>query len=136
MNEAVSEPMAFNTVFSEEPGYLLCLTDGSVGDAESFISWGMKVIQKAVETGLSRILFDNRTFALSLSSLDIVLFAKKYEELNVALLGLRMAVLSNPLNAELVRLLETSLTNRSAVLKRFQTRPEALHWLLAEAKII
>ena len=122
--------MSNNTVFSNEVGYLLCITDGSADDAEEYISWGLDLITKVQEVGHSRLLLDNRTFSLNLSPLDIVLFANKYEEMDVSQLGLRMAVLSNPKNPEVSRLIETTLTNRSAAYKRFETQADAIGWLL------
>ena len=121
---------SYDIVFFYESGYVLCVTDGSVNSADEYISWGLEVTAKAKEAGCTRFLFDNRTFSLNLSPLDIVLFAKKYEELNMAQFGFRMAVLSNPKNPEVSRLVETTLINRSASYKRFNTQAEALTWLL------
>lgn len=122
----------YRIVFSDESSYLLCITDGSVNDAEEYISWGLDTLGKAKETGHRKLLYDNRTFNLNLTPLDTVLFAKRYESLDVAQLGLRMAVLSNPKNPDISRLVETTLVNRSAAYKRFDTQAEALNWLLGE----
>ena len=122
--------MQYRIVFSEESNHLLCITDGSVNSAEEYIAWGLETLKKARETGHKKILYDNRTFRLNLTPLDTVLFAKRYEDLNVAQFGLRMAVLSNPKNPEISRLIETTLTNRSASYKTFATQADALTWLL------
>lgn len=127
--------MSYSIVFSNETEYLLCITDGAVNDADEYISWGLEAIKKAKELGYTRILFDNRTFSLKLSSLDVVTFAKKYEEMNIHLLGLRMAVLSNPKNADVSRLIETTLTNRSATYRRFGSQAEAEGWLLDQGRV-
>lgn len=132
---AVNGDMPFNIVFSNETEYLLCISDGSVDDAEEYINWGMQAVKKAKEFGHTRILFDNRTFSLNLSSLDVVTFANKYEEMNIPLLGLRMAVLSNPKNHEVSRLIETTLTNRSATYQRFGSQAEAVGWLLEQGEL-
>ena len=129
---SVLNDMPYRIVFSEESNYLLCITDGTVEDAEEYIAWGLESLKKTIDTGHKKILYDNRTFKLNLVPLDIVLFAKQYEEMDVAQLGLRMAVVSNPKNPEVSRLVETTLTNRSAAYKTFGSQAEALTWLLKE----
>lgn len=122
--------MPYTIVYSDETDYLLCITDGSVDSAEDYISWGLEAVGKAQAMGHTKLLFDNRTFRLNLAPYDVVIFANKYEEMNIAQLGLRMAVLSNPKNPDESRLIETTLRNRSATYKRFNTQADAIGWLL------
>lgn len=124
--------MPYSMVFSEEPSYLLCISNGEVEGVEEYIAWGMEFLSKAKETGHTRVLIDNRTFILHLSSLDIVMFAEKYEELGVPQLGLRFAVLSCSKNEEVSRLIETTLRNRSATYQRFDSKEDAEKWLLEQ----
>jgi hypothetical protein len=121
--------MSFSMVFTDKNDYLLCITDGMVDGADGYIAWGLEAIGRIRQTHHTKILFDNRTFRLELSSLDIVLFAQKYEELNVPVLGLRMAVLSCSKNDAVSRLIETTLINRSATYRRFESQEEAKKWL-------
>lgn len=122
--------MTYSQVFTEKKEYLLCVSDGTVADVERFIQWAMALVSKAKETGNSRVLIDNRTFVLELSSLDVITFAKYLEDLGAASFGLRLAALTSPLNIEISRLVETSLTNRSASYKIFQNSAEAVKWLV------
>jgi hypothetical protein len=124
--------MAYSQIFTSMEGYLLCITDGEVSDAETFIEWGVKLVAKAREARRTRVLVDNRTFHLNLSSLDIITFANFLEEKGAAKLGLRLAVLSNPHNPENSRMVETALVNRSASYKSFRNQEEAKEWLLRE----
>ncbi|OIQ51718.1 hypothetical protein BerOc1_00175 [Pseudodesulfovibrio hydrargyri] len=124
--------MAYSQIFTSTDEYLLCITDGEVSDAETFIEWGLKLVAKAREARRTKVLVDNRTFRLHLSSLDIITFANFMEEKGAAKLGLRMAVLSNPHNPENSRMVETALVNRSASYKSFRNQVEAKEWLLRE----
>lgn len=126
--------MSYSQVFTDETLYLLCITHGTVDNAEAFVEWAVGVIGKARETGHTRILMDNRTFELHLSPLDVVTFASRLEAMNANSLGLRLAVVSSPANPEISRLVETSLINRSASYKSFRNQQEALDWLLPNTK--
>lgn len=127
--------MDYTQIFTSKDEYLLCITDGAVSDAETFIEWGLQLLSKAWEARRTRILVDNRTFRLDLSPLDVITFANFMEDKDAAKLGLRLAVLSNPHNPEASRLVETALVNRSASYKSFQTQQEAQHWLLRESSL-
>jgi len=124
--------MAYSQIFTSTDEYLLCITDGEVSDAETFIEWGLKLVSRAREARRTRVLVDNRTFSLNLSSLDIITFANFLEDKGASKLGLRMAVLSNPHNPENSRMVETALVNRSASYKSFRNQVEAKEWLLRE----
>ncbi|HKI82052.1 MAG TPA: hypothetical protein VKA04_10435 [Pseudodesulfovibrio sp.] len=124
--------MAYSQIFTSTDEYLLCITDGEVSDAETFIEWGLKLVSRAREARRTRVLVDNRTFSLNLSSLDIITFANFLEDKGASKLGLRMAVLSNPHNPENSRMVETALVNRSAFYKSFRNQVEAKEWLLRE----
>ncbi|EGB13860.1 hypothetical protein DND132_0644 [Pseudodesulfovibrio mercurii] len=124
--------MAYTQIFTSKNEYLLCITDGVVDDAETFIEWALKLVAKAREARRTRILVDNRTLRLDLSPLDIITFANFLEDQGTAKLGLRLAVLSNPHNPETSRLVETALVNRSASYRSFRSQQEAQEWLLGE----
>lgn len=126
--------MAYTQIFTSKDAYLLCITDGVVGDAGTFIEWGLRLLTKAREVRRTRLLVDNRTFSLELSPLDVITFANFMEDRDAAKLGLRLAVLSNPHNPETSRLVETALVNRSASYRSFRSQQEAQHWLLREPR--
>lgn len=122
--------MAYTQIYTDKGAYLLCITDGMVDNAESFIEWGLSVMGRAREMGHTRVLFDNRTFRLYLTPLDVITFASHLEKIGAARMGFRMAVLSNPANLETSRLVETALVNRSGSYKGFRSQKEAKEWLL------
>jgi len=124
--------MSYSQIFTSKEEYLLCITDGEVSDSVTFIEWGVKLVSRAREARRTKVLVDNRTFRLRLSSLDIITFANFMEEKGAAKLGLRLAVLSNPHNPENSRMVETALVNRSASYKSFSNQVEAKEWLLRE----
>jgi len=123
--------MSYSQSFAAMPTHLYCLTVGKVDDARAMIEWGEAIVRMAKETGMSRVLIDNREFVLELSPLEVVEFARDFEEKNIAVIGLRLAVMSSPSQPETTRLIETVLTNRSASYRRFANPEEALVWLEA-----
>lgn len=123
--------MAYSQIFSETDDYLLCITDGEVSDAESYIQWAMNVVKKALETDHKKVLFDNRTFHLKLTQLDVSAFAAHLENMGTARLGFRLAVVPCSRNPEVSRMVETALRNRSGSYKTFQNQDDAKAWLLA-----
>ena len=62
--------MSYSQVFTEKDGYLLCISDGVIGDADVFIEWGVKTVAETVGTGNNKILLDNRTVRLELTPFD------------------------------------------------------------------
>lgn len=123
--------MTYSQIFTDNGDHLLCITDGMVDNADTFLVWAKAVIAKAAELGRTKILVDNRTFVLNLTALDVITFATALEEMNAASLGLRLAVVSSPKNPEISRLVETSLINRSAMYKGFKGQEEAKEWLFS-----
>ncbi len=121
--------MIYTQVFTEKPGYLLCVSDGTIDSVDTYIEWGKAAVSRALETGNFKILFDNRTLFLDLQSWDIALFAKFLDGMDYVSIGLRLAVLSNPANDEASHLVETALRKRSASYKRFKSQKEAVTWL-------
>lgn len=121
--------MTYSMTFVEMPAYLLCITKGKILDIEEFISWGDAILAKAREAKRQKILIDNRDFALDISPLEIVTFARHVKDDFEVLLELRLAILSSPENPEMSRLAETAFTNRSATYRRFNTLEEAEAWL-------
>ncbi len=121
--------MTYQHQFIDKDDYLLCNSQGEILDSDCFLKWAKQVMTVASELGHTKILFDNRSLNLNLASLDVVTFAKELEEMGAALLGLRMAVASSSDNYETSRLVETSLTNRSASYKSFSELSEAKEWL-------
>lgn len=114
----------------DEKCYLLCITDGQVGELDMFMEWAGTVLDKARTTDHKQILIDNRTFELQLSPMDVVAFATHMEETGTVRQGFRLAVLSCPKNLDVSRLVETALINRSASYKSFRTQKEAMGWLV------
>lgn len=121
--------VAFTQTFTQKPTYVLCVTQGAVRNSDEFIAWGEGVIANALTMGCRKVLLDNRDFRLEISTLDVITFASHLENQDAAQIGLRLAVLSSPLNPEISRVVETSMTNRSAAYRRFNSPEEAKEWL-------
>jgi len=121
--------MSYTQTFAATPTHLRCHTVGTVTDVRSLIEWGEALVGMAQETERPKLLVDNRAFVLELSPMEILEFAQHFEEKEIAMLGLRLAVMSSPSKPETTRLVETALTNRSACYRRFTTPEEALVWL-------
>lgn len=121
--------MKYTQVFTETPGYLLCVSNGTINSVEAYVNWGEAAVSKALETGNFKILFDNRTLLLDLDSWEIDIFSKHLDEMDYVSIGLRLAVLSNPANEEISQQIELALTNRSASYKRFKSQEDAVKWL-------
>ena len=118
----------FSQTFADMMNYLLCTSSGEVTDVDEFVDWSEDLVVQIRKTGHRKVLLDNREFHLKLSPWDIITFAKGLEDRVAGYKGLRLAVLSSPFNPEMSRVAETSMTNRSATYKRFDTMDEALGW--------
>lgn len=122
--------MTYSQVFSELDDYLLCISDGEVNSAEEYIEWAMNVVKRAMETGHTKVLFDNRTFHLKLTQLDVSAFADHLESMGAARLGFRLAVVPCNKNPDVSRMVETALRNRSGSYQIFESQDEAKAWLI------
>jgi len=123
--------MPFTQIYTDEREYLLIIGDGVLQTDEDFYRWCMTAIDKGIEFGRSRFLFDNRTLSVDLAQYDIVTVADQLAQKDIQRMGLRFAVLSCRKTPEGSNRVETAFVNRSAEYKRFDSKEEALEWLLA-----
>lgn len=123
--------MSFSYTLTDLDGYLLCTMSGSIEDAEAMISCGSSVVPETKKRGHSNLLLDDRALKMSLSPLDITIFANHMEGINFARMGLRIAVIFPPENEEIIRFFETTLTNRSVSFRVFRNIKNAEAWLLS-----
>ena len=121
--------MAYTQVFTDRKDYLLCITDGKIDSLDALFNWAKSIIDKTRETGHRKLLFDNRTCRLELTSLDVVTFATQLEVIDIMKSGYRLAAIPSPHNPDVSRMVETALINRSVSYKMFASQEAAKEWL-------
>ena len=121
--------MAYSQVFSEKSDYLLSITDGEISDIDSFIAWVRSVISRARDAGYSKILFDNRTCKLNLSSFDVNRFSRVVDAFGINGSEFRFAVLFCPGNTEACHLVEIVFANKVDGYMEFGNQQDAQEWL-------
>ena len=123
--------MPITQVVTNKQDYLHLIDDGRINTKEDFLALCVDAITKALEFGQKKILLDNRTMSIELTTHDVLEVATQLVEMNAQELGLRFAVISSRDSSELAEFVETSFTKRAAMYKRFDSQKEALRWLLA-----
>jgi len=103
--------------------------DGEVKDVAVLISIAEKLISKRHEFGNLRLLFDDRALTVDLSVYDATVFGAYLENVNLASMGFRIAVVYSPRNKEISRIFETAITNRSIAYQTFNDLKDAEKWL-------
>ena len=121
--------MAYTYTLTDKRDYLLCVMDGEIKDVAVLISFAEKLISKKQEFGHSRLLFDDRALTVDLSVYDATVFGTYLENVNLAKMGFRIAVVYSPRNKEISRAFETSITNRSIAYQTFNDPKDAEEWL-------
>ncbi|MCJ2164013.1 MULTISPECIES: hypothetical protein [unclassified Pseudodesulfovibrio] len=96
---------------------------------DSFITWARAVISKAREAGFSKILFDNRTFRLNLSSSDVNMFSRITDAVGINGSEFRFAVLFCPGNTEACHLAEIVFADKVDGYMEFGNQQDAQEWL-------
>lgn len=124
-------PMPFTQTAIEKEDHILFIGDGAIRDTEELYQWCVTSIEKARDCGYTRLLYDNGTLSLELSQHDIMTAGEQLADMGVQLMGLRFAVVSSAKTSDVAKSVETAFANRSAAYRRFDTKEEALQWLLA-----
>ena len=123
--------MPFTQTATENGDHILFEGDGTLRDSEELFQWCAMSIKKARFCGHTRLLYDNRTLRLEVSQHDVMTVGEQLAEVGVQLMGFRFAVVSSAETADVAKFIETAFANRSAAYRRFDSREEALRWLLA-----
>lgn len=122
--------MAYKYNVTQESGYLHFTISGNAHNAEDARQFAYKVIVQAEASACSNIFFDEKKLETNLTSHDIYTLAEEFSGLIVSE-GFRIAALHTARNAEVGKMFETMLQNRSINYRTFMDKKEALNWLLA-----
>jgi len=123
--------MPYTQIATDEHDYILIIGDGTIESAEELFEWSVSAVNKALELGRNKLLFDNRTLTVEVFQYDTFEVANRLADMDIQRMGLRFAVLSSRKTLAVSNVIETAFVNRSAVYKRFDSKKEALQWLLA-----
>ena len=123
--------MPYTQIATDEHDYILIIGDGSIQSGEDLFEWSMSAIRKAQDLGRTRLLFDNRTLTVEVTQYDAIEAANRLADMDIQKMGLRFAVLSSRKTLPISSVVETAFVNRSAVYRRFDSKKDALEWLLA-----
>lgn len=122
--------MPVDVVMTPTDEYLLIESSGEMATFEEGVEYIEAQVVKARETGIRRILVDDRNMAVSLDYADILALAEYWGRSGLPSMGLRVAALPPPAAPQGQQAYETTATNRSIVFKVFFDRQEAEDWLL------
>jgi len=120
--------MSYEYTITPQDGYLLYITSGVLDDVESLLACTGIALQEAMAKECN-LLIDDRRLTINLSNLDATLTGEHLAEIDLQVMGIRIASVQSPENMELGRMFETVLTNRSLVFKVFEDRESAINWL-------
>ena len=123
--------MSYTLSFSKQDGWFSVAAQGEIDSFEVFSEKARTVTGEILQSGIKRILLDDRELAISLDAHDITLVAEQLEKANIQALGLRLASLCRPEDRETYRMFETIYGNRSINFRLFTDKQSALNWLLS-----
>ena len=122
--------MTYTIDFKVEGDVLFVKTSGKLHGVETFSEKAKTVVGEILRTNAKRIMLDDRELAVTLDALDIKDIADQLEKSNLQTMGLRLACMCRKLDSETYKLVETMYQNRSLNFRLFQSRDEALDWLI------
>lgn len=123
--------MGYNTELEVKDGWLSVRTTGRIESFALFAEKAALVIGKIKETGVKRVLLDDRGLALNLEAFDVSRVADRLEQADLDIRELRIASLCNEEDRQVYRMIETVYRNRSISFQLFEEREGALAWLLS-----
>lgn len=106
-------------------------TSGHINTFEVFSEKAALVLGKILETGMQRVLLDDRNLQLELDPLDIARIADQLEKTNRNVVKVRLAALCSEESRHVYRMIETIYRNRSITFQLFEDREGAVAWLLS-----
>lgn len=121
--------MAINFTITIKDRYLLITASGKDESLEEVESYGMAVIQAAIDNRVTHILCDERQLEYALGTFDIFESARFIAE-HVPRLA-KTAIVTGANEIQDVAFWETVAVNRGLHVKMFQNMDEAEAWLLS-----
>ncbi|QGY39129.1 hypothetical protein GM415_02980 [Pseudodesulfovibrio cashew] len=110
---------------------------GCIDSIEDFIDYVDPLMHKLAESGIKRVLADERKLASRLDYVDIVTLTRRFADRRMDQpLGIRVAVLASESTPEFNRNYETAANTRAMVYRVFHDEETALAWLQERACLI
>lgn len=123
--------MPFSLTTKPQDGYLLVESAGSIdSDSEAIDLYFTPQVERTIETGVKRLLVDERALAINLDYHDVVEIAEDWSRQALQSQGVRIAVIHAGESTEKHEAYETAAFNRSIAYRTFPNRAQALGWLL------
>lgn len=123
--------MSLTAQFTSMNNCLVATARGTAESVDHLTDYVRALLAEAAAGGHTRLLLDETGVAMTLDTLEVIHLANRLEDLHVASMGIRMAVVCAPANCGIMRSMETALRNRSINYQVFDARAEAEAWLLA-----
>jgi hypothetical protein len=121
--------MPYSIQIADTTHYLLVTVKGSLS-GEDLADYAKTILDEMIRRNQTRLLLDETRLESTFDAHDAVSLAETLDELNVAGLGLRAAIVCAPENSGTTRALETALRNRAMSYRAFEVEHEAEVWLL------
>lgn len=121
----------FTVVFEIRDDILHAKVTGVISSAEQAVEKAVALVAKSYETGVYRLLVDERELTISIDALDIVQAVDAIDKRGIQGLGGRTACLYRPEYAAIYKNYETFYKNRSLIYQAFEDDALALEWLRA-----
>ncbi len=87
--------MTYSLTYEKRDGWLSVVTSGEILKAEEYSAKARFVVSKALETGIHRVLLDERDVVVSIDTYDIMRIVDWFDENNIQIFGGRLACLYN-----------------------------------------
>ena len=121
--------MAYTLTFTHKNGYLLAETSGEICTFDEFSEKAQSVVREAMESGLHRVLLDERNLNVAIDTFDSLRVAQDFEKDDIQIYGGRLACLCHNECVNIYKTFETLYQNRSLSYHLFDDIPTAIAWL-------
>jgi len=122
--------MPVQTTMTVMDGYIQARTTGTIESAQEAIAYTTIHVDKARQTGIRRLLLDERDVTFRVDFADSMEVAEYWNSKGLPALGLRLAVLPSHTTPVQMEEFETLAANRSVAYRVFADEESALDWLL------
>ena len=120
--------MAIDYSFQIDGDLLICETRGFDESYDEAAQYGKAVVSACLDNGCKRVLCDERELEYKLGKFDVFKLAESLTAFAPQII--KAALVYSPNNVEDAVFWETVGVNRGATVKVFQSRDEAMQWVL------
>lgn len=132
-HEFTEEEMRFHYQYEDRPGYTYVQPVGIPQTTEELARCAVEMFLKASKTQSRCVLINRQEQGMNFDQLDLVTVSNLLDEHDLQNLGVRIAVLVSPENAQQFTSLETSLTIRAFSYRVFGDEGKAVDWLRGDS---